>query len=94
MNQMQWLRIALVLLLALGLALPAMAQVRDPRLSDPQEPGSAIVFPKFIYNTGGSATIGGEARSEFEISVIPPPLGSLMVVLDACRLLGRGTGLR
>jgi hypothetical protein len=61
MNQVQWLRIALVLLLALGLALPAVAQVRDPRLSNSQEPGSMIVFPKFIYNPGGTATQAASA---------------------------------
>src|SRR5262245_59009603 len=73
MNQVKWLRIALVLLLALGLVLPAVAQVQDPRLSNAQEPGSAIVFPKFIYNPGGKATIGSEPRSEFGISVVCPP---------------------
>lgn len=73
MHQVKWLHIALVLLLALGLALPAVAQVRDPRLSNSQVPGSMIVFPKFIYNPGGTATIGGAPRSEFEISVVCPP---------------------
>src|SRR5262245_23940509 len=73
MHQVKWLCIAWVLLLALGLALPAVAQVRDPRLSNSQVPGSMIVFPKFIYNPGGTATIGGEPRSEFEISVVCPP---------------------
>jgi hypothetical protein len=72
MNRVQWLRIALVLLLALGPATSAVAQVRDPRLSSSQEPGSVIVFPKFLYNPGGKTEIGGEPRSEFEISVKCP----------------------
>jgi hypothetical protein len=73
MHQVRWFRIALVLLQALGLAPAAVAEVRPATLSDSQEPGSALVFPKFIYNPGGSATIGGEPRSEFEISVVCPP---------------------
>jgi hypothetical protein len=80
MKQVKWFPLALVLLLALGLATSAVAH-RDPRLSDSQEPGSIIVFPKFIYNPPrpddkaktGPSTIGGEPRSEFEISVVCPP---------------------
>ena len=37
--------------LALALAAPAFAQVRPVTLSDSQEPGSVIVFPKFIQGT-------------------------------------------
>src|SRR5262249_62096853 len=33
------------------LATPALAQVRPTTLSDSQEPGSVIVFPKFIQGT-------------------------------------------
>ena len=33
---------------ALALATPALAQVRSPLLSDSQEPGSVIIFPKFV----------------------------------------------
>jgi hypothetical protein len=36
---------------ALALAAPAFAQVRPVGLSDSQEPGSLIVFPKFIQGT-------------------------------------------
>src|SRR6266511_5756057 len=65
MNWVKWLRVSLMLMLALGLAIPALAQVQ---LNDSQEPGSVIVFPKFI--TG--KTSSGEPRSEFEISVVCP----------------------
>jgi hypothetical protein len=68
MSRQQALRIAGVLLLVWGLALPALAQKRDPRLSDSQEPGSVIVFPKFIAGT----TDWGEARSAFEIGIVCP----------------------
>jgi hypothetical protein len=81
MHQVKWFRIALMLLLVLGLATSAVAQPRPLTLSDSQEPGSVIVFPKFIYNpplpgstaATGPSTIGGEPRSEFEISVVCPP---------------------
>ena len=48
------------------------AQVRDPRLSDSQEPGSVIVFPKFIR---GFVTPPGDTqqpRTEFELGVVCP----------------------
>jgi hypothetical protein len=65
-------RLAMVLAPALALAAPAFAQDRDPRLSDSQEPGSVIVFPKFIQGTvrlpeGATAPI-----SELEIGVVCP----------------------
>jgi hypothetical protein len=41
-------RLAVLLVPALALATPAFAQVRATTLSDSQEPGSVIVFPKFI----------------------------------------------
>jgi hypothetical protein len=41
-------RLAGLLVPALALAAPAFAQVRDPTLSDATEPGSVIIFPKFI----------------------------------------------
>ena len=52
---MHWIikcaRSLLLMMPALALAMPALAQDRDPRLSDSQEPGSVIVFPKFIAGT-------------------------------------------
>jgi hypothetical protein len=69
MNRVKWLHVSLLLLLALGLAMPAVAQVNGPReLYNSEVPGSVIVFPKFINGT----TTSGEARSEFEISVNCP----------------------
>ena len=46
-------RLAGVLVPALALAAPAFAQVRDATLSDATEPGSVIVFPKFINTAVG-----------------------------------------
>jgi hypothetical protein len=71
MNQVKWLRLSLILLLALGLAIPALAQVRPLTLSDSQEPGSVIVFPKFIR---GTVAVDGEVRprSEIEVGVVCP----------------------
>jgi hypothetical protein len=65
-------RLAVLLVPALALAAPAFAQVRATTLSDSQEPGSVIVFPKFIQGTvtlpeGGKAPI-----SELEIGVVCP----------------------
>jgi hypothetical protein len=72
MNQVKELRIALLLLLALGLAIPAGAQRRPPELSDSQEPGSVIIFPKFL--TGRTTAPDGSTvpRSEFEVGVVCP----------------------
>jgi len=64
----------LLLIPALALAMPALA-ANDPRLSDSQEPGSVIVFPKFIRN-GTVTTFGDGAvlpRTEIEIGVVCPP---------------------
>ena len=41
-------RLAMLLVPALALATPALAQTRSTLLSDSEEPGSVIVFPKFI----------------------------------------------
>jgi hypothetical protein len=65
---------SLVLLMpALALAVPAFAQDRDPRLSDSQEPGSVIVFPKFIQGTVTLPEGGTAPRTEIEIGVQCPP---------------------
>ena len=66
-------RLAGLLVPALVLAAPAFAQVRGPTLSDATEPGSVIVFPKFI---NGSAYIVPESvpapATELEIGVVCP----------------------
>ena len=50
---------------------PAFAQVRDLRLSDSQEPGSVIVFPKFIRGTVAPDGVS-TPRTEFEVGVVCP----------------------
>jgi hypothetical protein len=67
MHAGQWRRVALFLMVALTLASAATAQVRSPLLADSQEPGSVLVFPKFL-----TGTLGGEPRSEFEIGITCP----------------------
>lgn len=66
-------RFLLLLMPALALAIPAYAQDRDPRLSDSQEPGSVIVFPKFIQGTVALPEGGTAPRTEIEIGVQCPP---------------------
>src|SRR6516165_1817866 len=66
-------RLAGVLLPALALAAPAFAQVRPATLSDATEPGSVIVFPKFINGPAVSLPEGGVApATELEIGVVCP----------------------
>jgi hypothetical protein len=65
-------RLAMLLVPALALAAPAFAQVRPTTLSDSQEPGSVIVFPKFIQ---GSVSVPEGPQvpiSELEIGVVCP----------------------
>jgi hypothetical protein len=67
---------ALLLTPMLALATSAFAQgtpPRDPGLSDSQEPGSVIIFPKFIT---GDVTVDGITfpRTEIEIGAVCPPL--------------------
>jgi hypothetical protein len=70
----------LLLTPALALTPPAFAQDRDPTLSDSQEPGSVIVFPKFIR---GTVTVDGVAtpQTEIEYTVQCPT-----VLEDSCPL--------
>src|SRR6516165_3104760 len=70
--RMKATRLAVLLAPALALAAPAFAQVRATTLSDSQEPGSVIVFPKFIQGTvplpeGPTAPI-----TELEIGILCP----------------------
>jgi len=62
----------LLLIPALALAMPASAQVRPPTLSDSEEPGSVIVFPKFIRGTVTLPEGGTVPRTEIEIGVVCP----------------------
>ena len=59
-------------LLALGVAAPAPAWGQAGILSDSQEPGSFLVFPKFRTGTVNTNEEGFLPRSEFEISVVCP----------------------
>jgi len=57
---------------AVALAMPALAQVRDTRLSDSQEPGSVIVFPKFITGTTPLPEGGSAPATEIEVGITCP----------------------
>src|ERR1700730_6346688 len=62
----------LLLIPALALAMPASAQVRPATLSDSEEPGSVIVFPKFIKGTVTLPEGGTAPATEIEIGVVCP----------------------
>src|SRR5215469_15833203 len=65
-------RLAMLLVPALALAAPAFAQVRATTLSDSQEPGSVIVFPKVIQGSVGLPEGGTAPITEVEIGVVCP----------------------
>ena len=65
-------RLAMLLVSALVLAAPTLAQVRPTTLSDPQEPGSVIVFPKFVQGTVALPEGGTTPISVLKISVVCP----------------------
>jgi hypothetical protein len=71
MDRGKWIRVSLLLMLALTLATVAFAQARHPGLSDSQEPGSVIVFHKFIK---GEVDLNGESapKTEIEVGVVCP----------------------
>jgi len=81
-------RIFLLTLLSIGaagLATPAFAW-----LNDSEQPGSVLVFPKFIRGTGNDLGVSGQpvhAITEFEISVRCPD-GATCDVGQAVRLRG------
>lgn len=89
MKSTKWTRL-MVLILALGLvglSSVAGAQTtppRDVRLSDSQEPGSVIVFPKFIKGVVNVDTVP-TPQTVFEISVVCP-VGVLCTAGQAVRL--------
>jgi hypothetical protein len=62
----------LLLISALALAMPAFAQIRPPGLSDSQEPGSVIIFKKFIKGVVTLPEGGLAPRSELELGVVCP----------------------
>jgi len=65
-------RLAMLLVPALALAAPAFAQVRSPLLADSQEPGSVIVFPKFVQGTVSLPEGGLAPITELEIGIVCP----------------------
>jgi hypothetical protein len=75
---MSWTRRAQIGLMASLLLIgtlvgSSIAQTRSSLLADPTEPGSVIVFPKFIR---GSVTVDGvpaQPRTEFSVGVVCPP---------------------
>jgi len=64
-------RLAVLLAPALALAVPAFA-ASPPTLNDSEEPGSVIIFPKFIQGTFSLPEGPQAARSELEIGVVCP----------------------
>jgi hypothetical protein len=56
----------------LSLAAPAFAQVRAPTLGDATEPGSVIVFPKFINGSVGLPEGAPAPATELEIGIVCP----------------------
>jgi hypothetical protein len=65
-------RLAMLLVPAFALAAPAFAQVRPPTLSDSQEPGSVIVFPKFAQGSVSMVEGSNQPITELEIGVVCP----------------------
>jgi hypothetical protein len=66
------LRFVPLLIPALVFAAPAFAQVRPTTLSDSQEAGSLIVFPKFVQGTVSLPEGGTAPITEIEIGVVCP----------------------
>jgi hypothetical protein len=90
---MKWMRMLFVMLLLLGLAAPAMAQVQ---LNNSEIPGSVLVFPKFIrgtvqigVTTGANPVPIVEPRSSFEVSVTCPSNGPACAEGAKVKLLAR-----
>jgi len=70
---MRCVRFLLLLMPALAMAMPAFAQVTPvPVLSDSQEKGSLIVFPKFIRGTVALPEGGTAPKTEIEVQVDCP----------------------
>jgi hypothetical protein len=66
------MRSVLLIITAFALAMPAFAQTRDPTLNDPQQPGSAIVFSKFIKGTVMLPEGGMAPASALKVGVMCP----------------------
>src|SRR4029453_17125582 len=69
-NLLTVLFVGLALLVAPAATMGQMAAVGE--LNDSQEPGSVLVFPKFLRGTGATTDQGNLARTEIEISATCP----------------------
>src|SRR5882762_10014305 len=67
---MKWLRLVFFVVLTLGVA-PAAVRAQFNNYS--LEPGSVLIFPKFLTGTVDSGNGTRLPRSAFEISVVCPP---------------------
>jgi hypothetical protein len=73
-----WMLTVLVVLVTYGVAAPVVAWGQSVELNDSQEPGSVLVFPKFVRGTvnnpdqGNAPSTTGLPRSQFKISVVCP----------------------
>jgi hypothetical protein len=65
-------RLGVLLVSALALATPAVAQVRPTTLSDASQPGSVLVFPKQLQGTVTLPEGGTAPATELEIGVVCP----------------------
>ncbi len=72
MNPARILCALVALVVLLGAPSFALAQARDARLSDATEPGSVLVFPKFVRGTVAVPGDGNQPRTEFEVGVVCP----------------------
>ena len=74
---MEWRRLLLFVVLTLGVAAPGAVWGVDDFgflvVNPPLEPGSVLVFPKFLTGTVNSGDGTQLPRSAFEISVVCPP---------------------
>src|SRR5215469_17514962 len=63
---MNALGLLVLLIAAIGIAVPSRAQAPEPPSSASEEPGSVVVFPKFIK---GMVTVDGVTRPQTEIKI-------------------------
>lgn len=69
---MKPLRVLLCVVLSMGVAAPGVAWASHTN-NEPEQPGSVLVFPKFVRGTVPDGFAGGTLpKSEFEISVVCP----------------------
>jgi hypothetical protein len=74
---MKWSKLVQIVLMGILLLIgtlvnSTMAQPRNPLLSDSEEPGSVIVFPKFIRGVVTPPNDSITPKTEFEVGVVCP----------------------